>query len=248
MENLEKAVFGNHFNVEAIPSYQNVQVSPDGMIIKSTTETVDGAQYLSRITLHPPEEIDITPRERYIIRSYISVLHIWGFHIDFHNPEEYDTNAPFRMESPISIRSKVYLRTAPQLFDITLSSKDLREFLSRLEGIDNIQDIVSSTTLLSSISNISSTGQDNFRSRGMHILRSQLYFKNIRPLAITRILNSKACRGAIMFGEELSHDQCVHLLQRLSYTKLPFQCAHGRPSMVPLVTLIDNTKTTMSNK
>lgn len=40
-----------------------------------------------------------------------------------------------------------------------------------------------------------------------------------------------------MFEDRLSHDQCDRLIQQLSRTRFPFMCAHGRPSMVPLVIL-----------
>lgn len=40
-----------------------------------------------------------------------------------------------------------------------------------------------------------------------------------------------------MFNDELSRDECGQLVQRLSRCVFPFQCAHGRPSMVPLADL-----------
>lgn len=38
-----------------------------------------------------------------------------------------------------------------------------------------------------------------------------------------------------MFNDELSKDACAQLVHRLSQCAFPFQCAHGRPSCVPLV-------------
>lgn len=38
-----------------------------------------------------------------------------------------------------------------------------------------------------------------------------------------------------MFNDELSKDECEQLVHRLSRCAFPFQCAHGRPSLVPLV-------------
>jgi DNA mismatch repair protein MLH3 len=55
------------------------------------------------------------------------------------------------------------------------------------------------------------------------------------PRGILDLLNSRACRGAVMFNDELSVEECDGLLGRLSRCAFPFQCAHGRPSMVPLV-------------
>ncbi|KAH9253338.1 hypothetical protein BASA81_008689 [Batrachochytrium salamandrivorans] len=53
------------------------------------------------------------------------------------------------------------------------------------------------------------------------------------PLPFRRALASKACRGAIMFGTQLSEQQCAQLVGELSQCLLPFQCAHGRPSVAP---------------
>ena len=55
------------------------------------------------------------------------------------------------------------------------------------------------------------------------------------PQGIIDMLNSRACRSAIMFNDELSIEQCQILVSRLAKCKFPFQCAHGRPSLVPLV-------------
>ena len=57
------------------------------------------------------------------------------------------------------------------------------------------------------------------------------------PRGIIDMLNSRACRSAIMFNDELSKQQCEALVSKLAKCKFPFQCAHGRPSLVPLVNL-----------
>ena len=57
------------------------------------------------------------------------------------------------------------------------------------------------------------------------------------PQGILDMINSRSCRSAIMFNDELSLGQCTALVRRLSQCVFPFQCAHGRPSMVPLVSL-----------
>jgi DNA mismatch repair protein MLH3 len=55
------------------------------------------------------------------------------------------------------------------------------------------------------------------------------------PRGLVDFVNSRACRSAIMFNDELSTQQCVELVSKLSKCVFPFMCAHGRPSMVPLV-------------
>ncbi|KAL9100137.1 MAG: hypothetical protein Q9163_004453 [Psora crenata] len=57
------------------------------------------------------------------------------------------------------------------------------------------------------------------------------------PKGILDLLNSRACRSAIMFNDPLSIEDAETLIRRLAQTKMPFQCAHGRPSMVPLLDL-----------
>ncbi|VVB10172.1 unnamed protein product [Arabis nemorensis] len=57
------------------------------------------------------------------------------------------------------------------------------------------------------------------------------------PPSVLRVLNSKACRGAIMFGDSLLPSECSLIIEGLKKTSLCFQCAHGRPTTVPLVNL-----------
>ncbi|XP_063428250.1 DNA mismatch repair protein Mlh3-like [Mytilus trossulus] len=59
------------------------------------------------------------------------------------------------------------------------------------------------------------------------------------PNTIHKALCSQACHGAIKFGDPLTLPECEELLKSLSKCKLPFQCAHGRPSVVPLIQLGD---------
>lgn len=55
------------------------------------------------------------------------------------------------------------------------------------------------------------------------------------PQGILDMISSRACRSAIMFNDVLSKEQCEMLVRKLADCKFPFQCAHGRPSLVPLV-------------
>ncbi|GIY58484.1 DNA mismatch repair protein Mlh3 [Caerostris darwini] len=62
-------------------------------------------------------------------------------------------------------------------------------------------------------------------------------FSSILPKTFSAVLNSQACRGAVKFGDPLNLSQCEDLLGALSKCKLPFQCAHGRPSIAPILDL-----------
>ena len=38
-----------------------------------------------------------------------------------------------------------------------------------------------------------------------------------------------------MFNDMLSREDCEHLISDLAKCAFPFQCAHGRPSMIPVL-------------
>ena len=62
-------------------------------------------------------------------------------------------------------------------------------------------------------------------------------FSKIHPPAFRRILISRACRGAVMFSSRLSFEKMRQIAQNLGTCDAPFICAHGRPSMIPLLQL-----------
>ena len=68
------------------------------------------------------------------------------------------------------------------------------------------------------------------------------------PQGLLDMLNSRACRSAIMFNDELTKEEAQTLVQRLGDCKFPFQCAHGRPSMIPLVDLGTSSCTDLGEK
>lgn len=66
---------------------------------------------------------------------------------------------------------------------------------------------------------------------------SETRASQITPSGVIRVLNSKSCRTAIMFGDELSEYECQHLASSLSNTQMSFVCAHGRPTTFALANL-----------
>lgn len=60
------------------------------------------------------------------------------------------------------------------------------------------------------------------------------------PKGIIDMLNSRACRSAIMFNDVLDVAQCEELMESLGRCAFPFMCAHGRTSMVPMIDLGEN--------
>ncbi|XP_011692278.1 PREDICTED: uncharacterized protein LOC105452664 isoform X2 [Wasmannia auropunctata] len=58
---------------------------------------------------------------------------------------------------------------------------------------------------------------------------------NALPLTIHNAIASEACHGAIKFGNRLTLQQCTSLIKLLNYTKFPNRCAHGRPTIIPMI-------------
>lgn len=60
----------------------------------------------------------------------------------------------------------------------------------------------------------------------------------VPPPAVARVIASRACKAAVKFGDEMGDADSAALLRSLVWeTDLPFQCAHGRPTVVPLFDL-----------
>lgn len=57
------------------------------------------------------------------------------------------------------------------------------------------------------------------------------------PRGIVELLHSRSCRSAVMFNDVLTRAECERMVRRVARCAFPFQCAHGRPSMAPLVDL-----------
>lgn len=60
---------------------------------------------------------------------------------------------------------------------------------------------------------------------------------DVMPDQMLDLLNSRACRSAIMFNDVLTRVDCKSLVAKLSECTVPFQCAHGRPSMTVLTVI-----------
>uniref|UniRef100_UPI00398E92F7 DNA mismatch repair protein Mlh3-like n=1 Tax=Pristiophorus japonicus TaxID=55135 RepID=UPI00398E92F7 len=69
------------------------------------------------------------------------------------------------------------------------------------------------------------------------MLQSTGGFQGVLSRTVLKVLSSQACHGAVKFGDGLSVEECGSLMESLASCDLPFQCAHGRPSMLPLADL-----------
>lgn len=75
---------------------------------------------------------------------------------------------------------------------------------------------------------------EEFIREEVEMLQTAGRARGILPLTVMKVLASQACHGAIKFNKPLNVEECCCLMESLSWCKLPFQCAHGRPAILPL--------------
>ena len=170
--------------------------------------------------LQKPISFDIQPREHQLFISHSNHFANWGILFDLNAP----LSGPTAVESPTC---KLVVRTLPAAIAerCRIDSKILIELMRgevwRQEE-PGFKTKVQPPAPLSSPSAIDPTWLSKISSC---------------PPAILDMLNSRSCRSAIMFNDVLTVDECKTLIAKLADCVFPFQCAHGRPSMVPLVDL-----------
>ena len=157
----------------------------------------------------------------------ISLEELWATVLspNTHVPTEETQSALWA--TPLSVREFEVLETNAQLvrrwgWDWRTSAKDSAEaetvvYLTRVPTIRG-----------------TSLGGDALR-QFLFQLQSTTASTSQAPRCLYRLLASKACRGAIMFGDYLSTKECETIINALRLTQLPFSCAHGRPTCAPLV-------------
>ena len=84
---------------------------------------------------------------------------------------------------------------------------------------------------------VNTTFIKEFMQEQIKFMRTTSGHCNMASTTIFKVLASYACHGAIKFGDKLSMETCRNIISELSKCNLPFQCAHGRPSIAPLLNL-----------
>ncbi|KAI0375882.1 hypothetical protein BV20DRAFT_1008769 [Pilatotrama ljubarskyi] len=174
----------------------------------------------------PPRNVLLTRREAHTVTgtNHVRLMFArWG--ITFATtPDVHEMNWGLREDSEEAY-AQVAVATIPEVIaDKLLAGDELREmikgYFAQLES-DGAEGIAQSQPAVPK-------GHDDHPHAWQKAMR-------YCPRELVDLVNSRACRGAIMFNDTLTLEQCKSLLDKLSVTSLPFQCAHGRPSLVPLV-------------
>ncbi|CCK72260.1 mismatch repair protein MLH3 KNAG_0J01790 [Huiozyma naganishii CBS 8797] len=151
--------------------------------------------------------IPVSPLEYSMFKHYTNELKLWGVHYKLNDDNSID------------------IETLPDVLVDKVNGD--RKFL-KSGLVQHMNDLNQFTKL--PLSNL----KMNYETR--NDLTWWKYISSV-PTVIIEIFNSKACRSAIMFGDKLSKTEAELLLKQLINCYLPFQCAHGRPSVAPLARL-----------
>lgn len=172
------------------------------------------------IQLEPPIPIDLTETERQLSIKYMDHLQRWGIHLSlqhhlqqqrhssvetilFASPHFATSNVSphFRQNQGALVTRLPHVIAERCLANHSLLGDMIREYIHWLE-------------------------------KNQHHVKDQesesFVFLRTCPPGMMQLMRSTACRGAIMFNDVLSHDQCCALVHALSQCRFPFQCVHGR--------------------
>lgn len=178
--------------------------------------------------LQPPLPVLVTRHEAILLKASVGIqraFHNWGFQFaDLSKAANVNSDDVFA-DGSSSEYEQLLVCSVPEVVSEKL-----------LQG-EELRDLVKSCLAYFQHSSDSSqiTHSTNLRADELAWLGAL----RLCPKALLDLVNSKACRGAIMFNDHLTVEQCQRLVYKLSQTSFPFQCAHGRPSLVPLMNIWD---------
>ncbi|KAL8832261.1 MAG: hypothetical protein Q9170_004949 [Blastenia crenularia] len=178
--------------------------------------------------LPKPMVFQIKPQEQALFAAQLQHFANWGILYDLRSPPANAPSSAAIKPQPCNLTIKTLppviaerCRQEPKLL-INLLRK---EIWKRDEG-----GLDSTLPTQPSSNNDPNAHQDNGSRDWLTLISSC-------PQGILDMINSRACRSAVMFNDELTKGECEVLVKRLAGCRFPFQCAHGRVSMVPLVAL-----------
>ncbi|KAF8076667.1 hypothetical protein FPV67DRAFT_1472252 [Lyophyllum atratum] len=178
-------------------------------------------------TLSPPLPLLLTFHEAQMLKASVPIRQAfrqWGFRFDLSEIEQEELDDASDNEDR-SGYTQILVQTLPEIVsDKLLLGDELRDLVKGFLGQLVLE--------MPATSGPTSAKEDGDEGE-VHWLKALRWC----PRELLELINSKACRGAIMFNDTLSISQCENLVQRLSETAFPFQCAHGRPSLVPLTNI-----------
>lgn len=198
------------------------------MFMEPGTSTLAGQVHTTEIA---PIVFKVSSTEALLFRKYLDFFKGWGIHCCVESQSK-DGGTVTIQALPTLIAERC--RLEPNLV-VDLLRREI--WTNEEENIKSSK----STARNPSVGNNATSRQDESLTESMagfsRTPHSWVQKMSGCPQGIFDLLNSRACRGAIMFNDPLTIDECKTLVTRLGRCAFPFQCAHGRPSMVPILDL-----------
>eukprot|EP00955_Chlamydomonas_euryale_P010137 108613-Chlamydomonas_euryale.AAC.7 len=190
---------------------------------------------LSSVQLKDPQIMSADGNEAAAWHEYINVVQRWGWSLKaFLVARDPCGNK----DVGTSTCPKYALTHVPCVLGVQLNSMDMRVSSQLMAPIRALNCNQNMPHLMND--NVSYMMPNTRVPPGMQLFLSQLAetrgADNV-PEAVVRVLKSKACRSAVMFGDVLPKSACIGLIDALRRTKLWSSCAHGRPTLAPIVSL-----------
>ncbi|OWA54464.1 putative DNA mismatch repair protein Mlh3 [Hypsibius exemplaris] len=154
--------------------------------------------------------------------------------------------SPRRVASVALVPAMTLYFPTTQLADLSTLSKSCEKFGVKLASFDLPAQSVAVSRVPTILADRHRSSSDREALRGdlsiliqeiLEILTSASTSSFILPPILVNLLSTAACRGAIKFGEAVPVTQLTRLFRAASECPLPFQCAHGRPSMIPILSV-----------
>ncbi|PYH41850.1 putative DNA mismatch repair protein (Mlh3) [Aspergillus saccharolyticus JOP 1030-1] len=183
------------------------------------------------VRLGDPIVFEIPATEVSLFHRYEKFYSGWGVHYSIKQGPR-DARALFIAHAlPVLIAERC--RTEPELVSQLIREDICRREESRGWGVPR-----SAVSLRESCPDSRpGISHDAITSCGNSVARRNSWLGRLNncPQGIIELLNSRACRTAIMFNDVLEVKECQSLVRRLLDCNFPFLCAHGRPSMIPIL-------------
>ncbi|KAF8505939.1 hypothetical protein F5888DRAFT_1604331 [Russula emetica] len=170
----------------------------------------NGSQSPDRVELDPPRAILLSRKDASILRSTQSILGRWCFGLSWPESKSCDQSIDQDEYEQFLVHSVPCV-----VSEKLLAGDELRNFFKEFAAESETDGV------LPALGSQSQHGGDPDHLTWHKALRWC-------PKGLLALINSRACRGAIMFNDSLSIKQCERLMAQLAETAFPFQCAHGR--------------------
>ena len=161
------------------------------------------------------------PHELPLLLEHKATLKAWGFVYTVPRPKQQQQAAVDGdgiHDGPPDLDHEeglVRMHSVPRFAGVTLAQMHLRKIVKQLNDGDDM-------------------ASASFGAGAPSRSPSSSSFK---PTAIAEVLAYRACHSAVRFGDQLTGDECRRIVSQLAGCRLPFQCAHGRPTLHPVIAL-----------